>query len=118
MCRVLRVSVVALGLLLIIGANGCKSSNEHTSNPQLRQIDELLSKQLPPGTALSRLTSFLNSRGYVQEEPPDRRTLVAIIEHVSTDTLQPSAARVTFHFDAHDRLLTYDMTAVPPSGPH
>ena len=116
----MRVSALALSaalaLLLVTAAPGCKSG--HTSDPQLRQIDDLISKQLPPGTSLSRVSDFLYTRGYVQEEPPDRRTLVAVVEHVDLTTLQPSAARITFHFDKNDKLVTYDMTAVPPSAPH
>jgi|SRR5262249_53538527 len=106
----------ALTLLLVTAVPGCKSA--HTSDPQLRQIDDLIDKQLPPGTLQTRVIQFLNNRGYPLEPPPDTHTVVTTIEHVDLTTLQPSAARITFHFDKNDRLVTYDMVAVPATGPH
>jgi hypothetical protein len=97
---------------LLIG--GCKASSRHTSNPQLRQIDELINQQLPPGSPMSRVNFFLNSRGYPTEAAKDTHSIVAVIEHVDTETLQPSAARVTFHFDANDKLLTYELAPATP----
>jgi hypothetical protein len=97
---------------------GCKSSVSHTSNPQLKQIDELVNQQLPPGTPMSKVSFFLNSRGYPSERSSDPRAIVATIEHVDTETLRPSAARVTFRFDANDKLLTYDMTPAMPTAVH
>src|SRR5262249_45610706 len=99
-------------------AAGCQSSTSHTSNPQLKQIDELLAKQLPPGSPASRVNFFLTSRGYPIEDSHQQHLLIALVEHVDTETLQPSAARVTFHFDTNDKLLTYDLVAVPPSAVH
>jgi len=105
----------ALMLSLVLAIAGCKGSNRHTSDPQLRQIDELLNKQLPPGTPLSQVTFFVTSRGYPIEGNGDPRILVATVEHVDTKTLRPSAARVTFHFDTNNKLLTYDMVATTPT---
>jgi|SRR5882724_10030689 len=96
--------VFVLGLL----AAGCKPSASHTSDPRLKQIDQLINRQLPPGTPMSRVSFFLNTRGY-QTEPSAPHTVVATVEHVDTKTLRPSAARITFHFDANGKLLTYDM---------
>jgi hypothetical protein len=104
------------GLALL--SSGCKPSASHTSNPRLKQIDELINRQLPPGTPMPQVNLFLNSRGYTIETPRDAHSIVAIMEHVDTETLQPSAARVTFHFDPHDNLLSYDLTAVTPTSPH
>jgi hypothetical protein len=117
----MRVSATALlaavAFLFVLATPGCKSSR-HTSDPQLRQIDDLINNQLPPGTPQARVAQFLNNRGYALEPSPDPRTIITTIEHVDLTTLQPSAARITFHFDKNDKLATYDMMAVPPSGPH
>lgn len=114
-----RASVALLFLLLpyalIIAA--CKSTPRHTSNPQLRQIDELIAKQLPPGTTAAQVNLFLNSRGYPQEDSHQAHVLIATVEHVDTETLQPSAARVTFRFDNNDKLVTYEL-AVSPTALH
>jgi len=91
---------------------GCKSSG-HTSDPQLRKIDEILDPQLPKGTPMSRVSYFLSSRGYPMENSSDPHAIVAIVRHIDTDTLQPITARVTFHFDANDKLVTYDLTPAP-----
>ena len=107
-------AALACALLLVLPGAGCKPSASHTSNPQLQQIDELINKQLPPGAPMSQVNFFLNSRGYPTEAAKDAHSIVAVIEHVDTETLQPSAARVTFHFDVNDKLLTYDLTPATP----
>ena len=114
-----RPIALALGALAVLSTAGCKSSPKaHTNDPRLRQIDELIGKQLPPGSPMSQVNSFLNSRGYPQEDAHQAHLLVATIEHVDTATLMPSAARVTFHFDPNDKLLTYELSHVPPTAPH
>ena len=99
-------------------AGGCKPSSSHTSNPQLKQIDELVNQRLPPGTQRSQVIFFLNSRGYPAEPTGEPRAILAFIEHVDTKTVRPFAARVTFHFDAKDKLVTYDMAPAEPTAPH
>ena len=102
--------LLAVALALFSAATGCKSgSATHTSDPKLAGIDELLAAQLPPGTPRSRVVFFLNSRGYAMSPAPDSQSVVATVHHVNTNTLQPEAARITFHFDANDKLTTYDL---------
>jgi hypothetical protein len=98
--------------LLTLTSNGCKSS-AHTSDSRLRKIDEMLNSQLPQGTSRSRLEYFLNSRGYKLEDSPDKNSVVAVVRQIDTDTLQPATARVTFHFDSKDKLLTYELQSAP-----
>jgi hypothetical protein len=99
-------------LSLSFASTGCKSPG-HTSDPNLRKIDELLDAQLPKGTPRSRVTFFLSSRGYTMEDSGDPHTVVAVVRHVDTDTLQPATARVTFHFDDNDKLLSYNLIPAP-----
>jgi hypothetical protein len=101
-------------LLLLVAAleAGCKS-NAHTSDPKLRQIDELLEAQLPSGTPKSRVEFLLNARGYKIEDSPEANTVVTVIRNIDTITLQPVTARVTFHFDANQKLITYRLQSVP-----
>jgi hypothetical protein len=101
--------LLAVALVLILGAAGCKTSGPHTSDPRLKGIDELLAAQLPVGTPMSRVMFFLNSRGYAIAPSPDAHSIVATVHHINTDTLQPEAARITFHFDANDKLTSYDL---------
>jgi hypothetical protein len=105
LCRLL----LAVAMVLILGAGGCKPSGLHTSDPKLKGIDELLAAQLPVGTPMSRVIFFLNSRGYAIGPSPDAHSIVATVHHINTDTLQPEAARITFHFDANDKLTSYDL---------
>jgi hypothetical protein len=100
---------LAVAMLLILGAAGCKTSGPHTSDPKLQGIDELLAAQLPVGTPMSRVVFFLNSRGYAIGPSPDAHSIVATVHHINTDTLQPEAARITFHFDANDKLTSYEL---------
>jgi len=97
---------------LAAGGAGCQS-NSHTSDPRLRKIDEMLGTQLPKGTPRERVTFFLSSRGFEQQYSADPQAVVGVVHHVDTETLQPAAARVTFHFDAQDKLATYDMQEAP-----
>src|SRR5271168_1811402 len=106
---VLRASLLICALL---SATGCHS-NSHTSNPRLRQIDEMLAAQLPPGTPRQRVDFYLSSRGFPQQTSADPSAVVAVVRHVNTETLQPATARVTFHFDAQGKLTTYDLETAP-----
>jgi hypothetical protein len=106
----LRTSVAALLFSLAVGLlfSGC-NHNRHTYDPSLRKIDELLSAQLPVGTPRGRVQYFLKSRGYQLEDAADKTTVRALVRHVDPDTLQPSAAHATFHFDVNDKLATYEL---------
>jgi hypothetical protein len=115
----IRSSKLLAGLCLLCACSvlifaGCKRS-KHTSNPRLRQIDDMLDAQLQPGATKGRVTFYLDSQGFPMENSPDSHTVVAIVRHVDTNTLQPETARVTFHFDANDKLLSYEL--VTASGP-
>ena len=102
------------GVFLALAAAGCKTG-AHTSDPRLRQIDEMLNSQLPPGIPKSRVMFFLSSQNFPVENASDAKAVVAIVHRVDTDTLQPATARVTFHFDASDKLKSYDLE--PAAGP-
>jgi hypothetical protein len=108
----LLLSMAGAALFLAFSIYGCKS-NAHTSDSRLEKIDEMLNTQLPLGTPRSRLEFFLNSRGYKLVDPPDRNSLVAVVRQIDTDTLQPRTARVTFHFDLNDKLVSYELQSAP-----
>jgi hypothetical protein len=110
LCR----SSYLVGVILLLAVVGCKSGS-HTSDPHLRQIDELLNTQLPQGTPKSRVLFFLNTQGFPLENSGDPKVVVAVVHHVDTDTLQPATARVTFHFDATGKLNTYELAQAPTS---
>src|SRR5882762_3346448 len=110
----LRATCYLLCAFFILIFAGCKQG-KHTANPRLRQIDDMLDSQLRPGATKARVTVYLNSQGFAIEKSLDSHSVIAIVRHVDADTLQPETARVTFHFDAHDRLLSYEL--VPASGP-
>jgi len=103
-----------LGVFALLAVAGCKQSG-HTSDPRLRPIDEMLDSQLPAGTAKSRVMFYLSSQNFPVENTGDARALVAIVHHVDTDTLQPTTARVTFHFDASDNLKSYELVTAAGS---
>ena len=75
----------------------------------------MLDSQLPAGTAKSRVMFYLSSQNFPVENTGDARALVAIVHHVDTDTLQPTTARVTFHFDASDNLKSYELVTAAGS---
>jgi len=114
----LLLSTAGAALFLAFSICGCKSK-AHTSDSRLEKIDEMLNTQLPRGTPRSRLEFFLNSHGYRLEDAPDKNSLVAVVRQIDTVTLQPRTARVTFHFDVHDKLVSYELEAAPdaPLGP-
>jgi hypothetical protein len=106
------------GVFLALASGGCKSS-AHTSDLRLQQIDAMLDSQLPQGTPKSRVIFFLGSQNFPVQNATDAKAVVAIVHRVDTDTLQPATARVTFHFDASDKLKSYDLepAASPVSQP-
>lgn len=111
-----RVLLASLTVFSVLAVPGCQS-NSHTSDSRLRKIDETLAAQLPKGTARARVEFFLRSRGFPQQTSADPKDVVAIVRLVDTETLKPATARVTFHFDPLDKLVTYDMQAAPDDAP-
>jgi hypothetical protein len=107
-------SLLLAGVFLVLALAGCKTG-AHTSDPRLRQIDEMLDSQLPQGTPRARVIFYLSSQNFAVENPGDAKAVVAIVHRVDTDTLQPVTARVTFRFDASDKLKSYDLE--PATGP-
>jgi hypothetical protein len=107
-------SLFLLGVFIALALTGCKRSG-HTSDARLKQIDEILDSQLPSGTARSRVSYYLSSQGFPIESTNDPHALVAVVHRVDTDTLQPTTARVTFHFDPSDNLKSYELASVAGS---
>jgi hypothetical protein len=97
------------GVFLALAPVGCKQSS-HNSDPRLRQIDEMLNAQLPAGTPKSRVLFYLSSQGFPVENTNNPHVIAATVHHVDTETLKPAAARVTFQFDADDKLKSYEIT--------
>jgi hypothetical protein len=108
----IRIHRPACLLFLLALAGGC-NSHSHTFDPKLRKIDAMLDAHLPKGTTRDRVGFFLDTRGYKIESSGDVHRVVAIVRQVDTDTLQPATARVVFHFDANDRLTSYDLQRAP-----
>ena len=108
----LLLSTAGVALSLAFSIYGCKSK-AHTSDSRLEKIDEMLNTRLPQGMPRSRLEFFLNSRGYTLEHSPDKNSLVAVVRQIDTATLQPRTARVTFHFDLNDKLVSYELQSAP-----
>jgi hypothetical protein len=98
------------GLFGVLALAGCKQGS-HTSEPRLRQIDEMLNAQLPTGTPKSRVLLYLSSQGFPVENTNDSHIIAATVQHVDTETLKPETARVTFHFDADDKLKSYELAS-------
>jgi hypothetical protein len=105
-----------LGLLLILPLVACRGGR-HTHNSRLREIDEMLDTRLPEASTKSRVVVYLNSQGFPLQPSKDSRELVALVHHVDTETLKPVTALVTFHFDAADKLKSYDLVEAPDSIP-
>ncbi|MGB8324950.1 MAG: hypothetical protein WCE52_18475 [Candidatus Acidiferrum sp.] len=55
------------------------------------------------------MSSFLAARGYPIEPSEKTGTIVAIIRHIDTQRMQPVTARVTFYFDATNKLNTVEI---------
>ena len=108
----LRSCLCLLSLFVVPAFAGCQRHG-HTSDPNLRRIDEMLDSQLPTGTPKSRVTFYLSSQGFPLQNATDLHDVVAIVHHVDTDTLQPATARVTFHFDAGNNLKSYELVPAP-----
>ena len=97
--------VALIGLLFLAG---CKKTVE-VDDPQLKPIQEMLQKALPAGTTEAAVNQFLDTRGYPRDPTHKPGTVVAIIRHIDTEKLQPVTARVTFYFDANDKLNTMEI---------
>lgn len=109
------LSLACMFLLVAVSSSGCKSNSHHTSDFRLQKIDAMLNAELPRGTPRTRVEYFITSRGYKLEDSPDKSSVVAIVRHIDTDTLQPATARATFHFDSNDRLTSYELQSAPDS---
>ena len=96
-------SLCLLAFLTFMAAAGC-NPHAHTSDPRLKQIDQMLDSQLPIGTSKARVAFYLNSQGFQLENTPDPLTIVPTVSHVYTETLQHDTALVTFHFEDPNNL--------------
>jgi hypothetical protein len=110
------LALLATVVCIVALLAGCKS-DPHTSDPKLKPIEKLIDQELPPGTTRDRVAYFLKTRGYDSAPQESGDKLIATINHVDLDTLQPVAARVTFHFDSTDKLVSYDLAPAPIAGP-
>jgi hypothetical protein len=100
------------GLILVCAmalcAAGCQKI-PRTSDPQLKPIQDMLDAQLPAGTPQAHVLTFLNNRGYAVLPTGQQGTIVTSIRHIDPQTVTPVTARVTFYFDANDKLNTYEL---------
>src|SRR5260370_42508040 len=96
-------SLSLLGVFTMLALAECKHRG-HTSDPRLRQIDEMLDSQLPAGTPKSRVSLYLSSQGIPLKITSDPHDIAAVVHHVNTHTLKPATARRTFHFAAANTL--------------
>ena len=87
---------------------GCHQES-HTDDPQMKPIEATLKTDLPVGSTVARVTTYLESRGFETEAGSKPGTLVAIIRHIDTERVVPVTARVTFFFDANGNLNTFEM---------
>jgi hypothetical protein len=100
-------------LLLALLAASCQKSFVQVEDPQLKPIQQMLETQLPKGCSRARVSTFLSVRGYELQPHERPGTLVAVIRHIDTQTVRPVTARVTFSFDANDRLDSIEMMRIP-----
>jgi hypothetical protein len=100
--------VLMLCCVLLLALTGCQKMLR-VSDPQLQPIQDMLDAQVPPGSSQERVSSFLAARGYPIEPSEKTGTIVAIIRHIDTQRMQPVTARVTFYFDATNKLNTVEI---------
>jgi hypothetical protein len=97
-----------LTALSAVLAAGCGKSLK-ASDPQLQPIQEMLDASLPPGTPSSVVNQFVSTRGYTVEPSGKADAMIVVIRHIDKQKLQPVTARVTFHFDSNDKLVSTDI---------
>jgi hypothetical protein len=93
---------------LLAALTGCQKALR-VSDPQLQPIQDMLDAQVPTGSTQEKVNSFLAARGYPIELSDKTGTIVAIIRHIDTQRMQPVTARVTFYFDATNKLNTVEI---------
>ncbi|HMI51598.1 MAG TPA: hypothetical protein VK525_08805 [Candidatus Saccharimonadales bacterium] len=104
-----RALVILALSCMTLATSGCHDPSRHTTDATLRPIDDMLNIDLPKGTTKEKVVLYLTSRGFEPDALLDRNGLVATISHVDTQTLQPSAAEVTFLFDSGNNLISYEL---------
>ncbi len=100
-------SLIFCGALLL-ALLGCENASRAV-DPALKPIQEMLAAQLPPGSTEARVTLYLNTQGYPLEPGTKPHTLVAVIRKIDLQRVEPVTARVTFYFDANDKLTYFDL---------
>jgi len=106
--RLLRGILLCTGILLL-GSAGCRKT-VRTEDPQLKPLQEMLDAQLPPGTSEEKVKAFLTEHGYFAVPSQKPGTLVVLIPIAQNREPSASAARVTFYFDAHGNLNTFELS--------
>ena len=106
--RTLPLALLFAAAALLLLAAGCQKSTRVT-DPQLRPIQEAIDAQLPPGSTEQQVLSYLSARGFPLEPSEKKGTIVTTIRHIDTQKMQPVTARVTFYFDATNKLNTVEI---------
>ena len=105
--RIVEYGSMLLCMALLCCA-GCQKS-ARTEDPQLKPIQAMLEKELPPRTPEEKVVAFLDNRGYPIVPAQKHGTIVANIRRTETQAVQPVIARVTFYFDANRKLNTFEL---------
>jgi hypothetical protein len=104
----MRRFVLILGGAAVFSFAGCRKTLR-VDDPQLRPIQDALDEKLPPGSSEQQVLSYLAARGYPVEPSEQKGTVVTTIRHIDTEKMQPVTARVTFYFDATNKLNTVEI---------
>jgi len=94
--------------ILVLALLGCGHSTR-VSDPQLKPIQDMLDAELPPGSTNTMIYQFATSRGFSIEPSGKATDMVVIIRHIDTEKLRPVTARVTFHLDSSDKLVSTEI---------
>ena len=106
---VLRISLLLFSCVVAFALLGGCGQSDRAGDPQLKPIQEMLDKELPPGSSSALVNHFVTSRGYAVEPSGRADTLTIIIRHIDREKLQPVTARVTFNFDSNDKLVSTEI---------
>src|SRR5260370_7117606 len=90
-------SLSLLGVFTMLALAECKHRG-HTSDPRLRQIDQMLDSQLPAGTPKSRVSFYLSSQGFPPEKTRDPNDTPPVVPPVHPTPPHPPPLPLPFPF--------------------
>lgn len=107
--KVTRYLLAGMTSMLLCGCSQADQSSTMTK----KEIDTLISKEVPVGSSTSQVTAFLDASKIEHSDYREKeRTIYGIVRNTSGNSVVKGSFQIEFHFDEGARLKDYTVKEV------